>query len=301
MNEAAGAGASNAGGLRVLVADDEPPARQRIVDLLAREPGVAAVDEAASGREAVAAITGPAVRRPDVVFLDVQMPGMDGVEVVRAVGPRVMPATVFVTAYDRYALRAFELAALDYLLKPFEDARFAEAFARAREAVRLRSVGALAGRLAALLGAPAADDGPPGAASGRPPGGTPNAPPAAPPNDPAGAGPYAERLAVEEDGGTVRVVPVERLDYVTAEGPYVRLHAGGEVHVLRESLAGLEARLDPARFARAHRSVLVRLDRVEALLHRGGGEYEVRLRGGVRLPVSRGRREQLARRLGVWG
>jgi len=257
--------------LRVLVVDDEPLARQRLLDLLARADGVEVAGTAASGREAVERI---AALRPDVVFLDVQMPGLTGLDVVRAVGPEAMPVTVFATAYDRHALAAFDLAALDYLLKPFEDERFFQALARAREAVRLREVDRLRDRLLRLL----------------------QAEPAPPPV--AEAPRYLERIAVEMRG-QVRVVPVERVDYVQADGPYAELHAGGETFVIRERMQALEARLDPARFARIHRSTIVRLDAVEALLTAPGGDYAVRLKDGTRLRVSRARRDALAARLGL--
>ena len=267
--------------LRVLVVDDEPLARRRVLDLLAGEPDVEVVGEAGTGRTAAAAIAdaaraGGAV---DVVFLDVQMPGLTGLDVVREVGTGAMPATVFVTAYDHHALAAFDVAAVDYLLKPFDDDRFAQALDRARRAVRLREVDALRDRLAALLGGP-----------------TPGGP--APPASGGGGAAYAERIAVEARG-QVRLVPVEAVDYVSADGPYAVLHAGGETHVVRERMHALEGRLDPARFFRVHRSTIVQLDRVEALLTAPGGDYAVRLRDGTRLSLSRSRRDAFARRLGI--
>ena len=258
--------------LRVLVVDDEPLARQRIVDLLARADGCTVLGTAANGREAVEAIQTLA---PDLVFLDVQMPGGSGLDVVREVGPERMPVTVFATAYDQHALAAFELAAVDYLLKPFEDARFFRALARARETIRLREVDRLRDRLLALLH--------PGA----------QAPAPYPPRP-------LERIAVEMRG-QVRVVPVERVDYITASGPYAEVHAGDETFVIRERMQTLEDRLDPARFARIHRSTIVHLDRVEALLTAPGGDYAVRLTDGTRLRVSRSRRDDLAGRLGLDG
>ncbi len=261
--------------LRVLVVDDEPLARQRLLDLLAQENGIEVVGTAGNGREAVAAIRAEA---PDVVFLDVQMPGLTGLDVVREVGPEAMPVTVFVTAFDQHALHAFELAALDYLLKPFEDERFRTTLARARDTVRLRQVDALQSRLLTLLG-----DHPP-----------PSAPPAPPP-EPAG---YLERIAVEMRG-QIRVVPVEGVDYVSADGAYAEVHAGGETFVIRERMQTLEDRLDPAAFVRIHRSTIVRLDRIEALLVAGGGEYAVRLTDGTKLRVSRSRKDDLAARLGL--
>ena len=264
--------------LRVLVVDDEPLARQRVLDLLAREPDVEVVGTAGTGRQAVVALAerGGAV---DLVFLDVQMPGLSGLDVVRKVGAEAMPAVVFVTAYDHHALAAFDVAAVDYLLKPFDDDRFAQALDRARRAVRLREVDALRGRLAALLGA--------------------SAPDAAPPVAPgAGRPEFLERIAVEARGH-VRLVPVEAVDYVEADGPYAVLHVGPDTHAVRERMQALEDRLDPARFFRIHRSTIVQIDRVEALLTAPGGDYAVRLRDGTRLGLSRSRRDAFAARLGI--
>ena len=270
--------------LRVLVVDDEPLARQRVLDLLEREPDVDVAGTAATGRQAAAALAEPQPGGAvDVVFLDVQMPGLSGLDVVREVGPEAMPATVFVTAYDQHALDAFDVAAVDYLLKPFDDDRFRQALARARRAVRLREVDALRGRLAALLGAAPPGAAPPEAAA--PPGG-------------AGRPAYAERIAVEARGHT-RVVAVDAVDYVSADGPYAVLHVGGETHVVRERMHALEDRLDPAHFFRVHRSTIVQIDRVEALLTAPGGDYAVRLRDGTRLSLSRSRREAFVRRLGI--
>lgn len=261
--------------LRVLIADDEPLARQRLQDLLTAEAGVEVVGTAENGREAVEAIR---TLQPDLVFLDVQMPGLTGTDVVREIGPAAMPATIFVTAYDGFALRAFELAALDYLLKPFDDERWEQAFARARRTVRLHRVGEMTDRLVALLqgGAPA-----------------PERPTAAMP------GPqYLQRIAVEMRG-QVRVVPTERIDYVTASGPYAEITTEGKKFMLRERMQNLEEQLDPARFFRIHRSVIVRLELVEAIQRSGGGDYAVRLRDGTRLRVSRSRKEALEARLGI--
>lgn len=256
--------------LRVLIVDDEPLARQRLLDLLEQERAEI-VGTAANGREAVEAIR---TKQPELVFLDVQMPGLTGLDVVREIGPEAMPVTVFVTAFDQHALAAFEAQALDYLLKPFEDERFYGAFARAADAVRLRQVDALQDRLRALLS------------------GTPTAEPV------AGPPTYLERIAVEMRG-QLRVVPVERIDYVAADGPYAELHAGSDTFVVRERMQTLEDRLDPAHFFRIHRSTIVRLDRVEALLTAQGGDYAVKLTDGTRLRVSRARRDALAARLGT--
>ena len=267
--------------LRVLVVDDEPLARERVLDLLRREPDVEVLGTADSGSAAIEAIR---TLHPDLVFLDVQMPGKTGLDVVRELGPEEMPPTIFVTAFDQYALRAFEVAAVDYLVKPFDDERFEQAFRRARRLVELEGMGALREQLLAVLqgtggGAPAAT---------------------AAPVPPAGgdSSPYLERIAVEMRG-KVRVVPVDQIDYITASGPYAELHVGERTHIIRETMQTLEDRLDPRQFIRVHRSVIVRLSLVETLLRGAGGDYEVQLRGGVRLPVSRSRREQLEKRLGV--
>ncbi|HEX7069475.1 MAG TPA: LytTR family DNA-binding domain-containing protein [Rhodothermales bacterium] len=262
--------------LRVLIADDELLARKRLEDLLADEENVeilAAVDD---GKAAVDAIR---ELRPDLVFLDVQMPGLTGIEVVNEVGPENMPVTVFVTAYDQYLLRAFELEALDYLLKPFDDERFEQAFARARKMVRLKEAHQLTERLRALLRRESSDD------EGLAP-------------RPAGSGGWLERVAVESRG-QVHVIPVNRIAYITSSGPYAELHVGEKTYLIREKMQTLEERLDPERFFRIHRSSIVRLDSVEAILNRGGGDYAVRLSSGEKLSLSRNRREELEQRLGL--
>ncbi|HEX8903607.1 MAG TPA: LytTR family DNA-binding domain-containing protein [Longimicrobiaceae bacterium] len=259
--------------LRILVVDDEPLGRRRVLDLLANDPDVEVVGTAADGAAAVEAIRSS---RPDLVFLDVQMPRMSGVDVVREIGPAELPATIFVTAYDEYAIHAFNAAAVDYLVKPFGDERFEEALRRARRRIEADSLGHLHEQLLALL------QGDPKAAS----------PPA------PGAGPRSlERIAVQMKG-RMRVVPVGKIDYITASGAYVELHVGSDHYVIRESMQQLEDRLDPERFVRVHRSSIVRLDQIEALLRSEGSEYEVQLKGGARLRVGRSRREALERRLG---
>ena len=264
--------------LRVLLADDEPLARKRLQTLLDRAADVEVVAAVGSGAEAADLI----LRHHnegcplDVAFLDVQMPSLTGIDVVRSVGPERMPLTVFVTAYDQHAVAAFELAAVDYLTKPFENERFEAALDRARQAVRSRDRDALHARLHALL-------------DGRPP----------PPAEPGSGQPeYAERIAVEMRG-QIRVVLVADVDYLEVDGDYVVVHAGEHVHLIRDTLSALERRLDPNDFVRIHRSTIVRLDRVEALLRAPGGDYAVKLRGGPRLQVARGRRDALAARLGA--
>ncbi|HEY0969933.1 MAG TPA: LytTR family DNA-binding domain-containing protein [Gemmatimonadales bacterium] len=264
--------------LRVVIADDELLARQRLEDLLRHERDVDIVATASDGPSAVEAIR---AQRPDLVFLDVQMPGLTGPEVVRAVGVEEMPVTVFVTAYDDFAVQAFELAALDYLVKPFDDERFEQAFRRARRTVELAEVDRLRDRLLAVL-----------QGSGAPPAAPAQAAPPAP------APHYLERIAVEMRG-QVKVVPVDQVLFVTASGPYAELHTAERTYIIRERMQELEERLDPSRFIRVHRSAIVRLDLIESIIRGAGGDYAVKLRGGARVKVSRGRIEELERRMGV--
>ena len=258
--------------LRVLVVDDELLGRERVAGLLRHEPDIDIVGMVDNGNDAVDAIRS---RHPDVVFLDYQMPGRNGLDVVREVGPVNMPVTVFVTAHDQHAVKAFEVAALDYLVKPFDDERFEHALQRARRAVELHEVDRLRGQLLAALQTAA-----PG--------------PAMP------ATKCLERVAVESKG-KIRVVPVSQIDYILAAGVYAELYVGDRRYIVRESLQTLEEKLDPNLFMRIHRSAIVRLDLIDVFLRAEGGDYEVQLKNGVRLRVSRSRREDLERRLGVTG
>jgi len=259
--------------LRVLVVDDEPLGRQRIEDLLRHERGVEVVGTAGNGIAAVEAIRS---LHPDLVFLDVQMPRMNGLDVVRAIGADEMPATIFVTAHNEHALAAFELAALDYLVKPFDDERFEQSFRRARRHALVEDSSDLRKRLLAVLEAPSTIQESSAA--------------------PADASQHLERIAVESRG-KVRFVQVGDIDYIVADGPYAELYAGERRHVVRQSMQSIEDRLDPAKFMRVHRSAIVRLDAVD-ILHKGpGGDYEIQLKNGTRLRVSRSRREELERRL----
>jgi two-component system LytT family response regulator len=263
--------------LRVLIVDDEPLARQRLEDLLRGEDGVEIVGTADNGDAAVAAIRD---WKPDLLFLDVQMPGKTGLEVVREIGPDAMPPTIFVTAYDQYALKAFDLAAVDYLVKPFDDDRFEQAFRRARRTIDLEEVGRLRSQLLAVL---QGSDAVPSAGTASGDGARPE---------------YLERIAVETKG-QVRVVPVKQVDYIVADGPYAELYVGDKRYIIRERMQTLEERLDPARFFRIHRSAIVRLDLVDTLLRNPGGDYALQLKGGVRLKVSRSRFEELEKRMGI--
>jgi two-component system LytT family response regulator len=257
--------------LRVLIVDDEPLGCERLRELLEEERDVELVGMAENGDEAIDAIR---TLRPDLVFLDVQMPRKTGIDVVHEVGPARMPTTVFVTAYDQYALQAFDFAAVDYLVKPFDDERFEEALRRARKKVELEGLGHLREQMLTLLQ---------GAAQAGAP----------PPSDRQ----YLERIAVPMKG-KMRVLPVSQIEYITASGPYAELHGGGQCHVVRESMQKLEEQLDPEVFMRVHRSAIVRLELIDSLLRGTMGDYQIQLKSGMRLRVSRSRREALERRLG---
>ncbi len=271
--------------LRVLIVDDEALGRQRLEDLLRHEEGVEIVGFADNGDAAIEAIR---TLKPGLVFLDVQMPRRTGLEVVRDVGPENMPPTIFVTAYDRYALDAFDVAAVDYLVKPFDDERFEQAFRRARKMIGLTELGKLSEQLRTVLNSSASLPGP-----------GPGAPAAVPASlsDSVATG-YLERIAVEMRG-QVRVVPVATIEYIAASGPYAEIHVGDRTYIIRERMQTLEERLDPAHFFRIHRSVIVKLDQIETLLREAGGDYAVQLRCGARLSVSRNRVEPLEKWMGL--
>ena len=248
--------------IRVLVADDQPMARERLISLLAAEPGVEVTATASSGPETVEVIRQSS---PDLVFLDLQMPGMDGFKVIEAIGVDRMPPTVFVTAYDEYAVRAFEVQAIDYLLKPFGRQRFQSALARARKHLERDRQGELAQRLSELLR--------------------------------TGRSETTERLLVKA-GGRVSFVEIDSIDWVEAEGNYVRIHAGSQVYLMRETMNGLIARIGERQFFRIHRSRIVNITRVKELIIAGGGDYQVLLWDGTRLGLSRLYRDALQAQLG---
>jgi two-component system LytT family response regulator len=239
--------------IRALIVDDEPLARERIRTLLRKEPDMDVAGECGDGGRAVTLIE---KERPDLVFLDVQMPEAGGFDVVEAVGAERMPVVIFVTAYDKYALRAFDVHALDYLLKPFDRQRFREALERARAHIRHAQAGELHERLLALLG------------------------------DVRPAEGWRERLVVRE-GGRIFFLRVEEIEWIEAAGNYLRLHAGKRSHLMRATLASLAAQLDPARFARVHRSAMVNLDRLRELHPGPHGDSTLLLRDGTRLTLSR--------------
>ncbi|HEX6041416.1 LytTR family DNA-binding domain-containing protein [Longimicrobium sp.] len=245
--------------IRALVVDDEPLGRDRVRRLLEQEADVEVAGACEDGQEAVDAILS---LRPDLVFLDVQMPVLDGFGVIEAVGAARMPPVVFVTAFDRYAISAFEVNALDYLLKPFDGERFQAAMRRVRERLAHPAADPLEARLAAVLRQ-------------------------------VGQGtPYAERLVVRT-GRQYRMVGVGEVDWLEAADNYVKLHVAGRVLMLRGTLGALEGRLDPRRFLRIHRSMIVNLDRVTSIEPWGNAEYLVVLKDGTKLTSSRGYREQM--------
>ena len=254
---------SGSEGLSVLVADDEAPARQRIIDLLRRDSQVAIV-EASDGLAAVEIIQN---RRPDLVFLDVQMPELNGLEVIAEVGAERMPLTVFVTAYDEHAIRAFEANALDYLVKPFSDERFEMTMARVSSRMNERSVREFGQRILRMVSAVPARDLP------------------------------LDRLVVKS-GGSTRFVRVADIDWIEAAGVYADLHIGGKEVLYRAALNELAERLDPDRFVRVHRSAIVNIESILRLEPISHGEFEVILKDGSRPRISRTYRGQLEKRLG---
>jgi two-component system LytT family response regulator len=229
----------------VLIVDDEAPARSVLREMLSAEPEVEVLGECATGFEAVKAA---AELRPQAIFLDIEMPKLDGFEVLELIDPAI--AVVFVTAYDSYALRAFEVHAVDYVLKPFRAERLREALARARARVGERPEPAVLAHAA------------------RP------------------AGEYARRIVVK-DGSRIHLIPVDQLDCAQARDDYVELRSGGKAHLKAQTLASLEASLDPAVFVRVHRSFLVRLDRIRAIEPYGKNDHVAILADGMRVPVSR--------------
>jgi len=249
--------------IRTLIADDEPLARERLSTLLAAEDWIDLVGEAVDGLQAIADIQR---LRPDLVFLDIQMPGATGFEVIEAVGAEQMPFVVFVTAYDQYALKAFDVHAIDYLLKPFDKERFQTSLARARQQLERRTTGELERRLIELV------------------------------QDLRPAS-RMERFVIKTSG-RVFFLRAEEIDWIEAAGNYVKLHVGNEAHLFRETMNALEARLNTDTFYRIHRSHIVNIERVRELQPWFNGEYVVFLKDGTRLTLSRGYREKLQERLG---
>jgi two-component system, LytTR family, response regulator len=250
--------------IQVLIADDEPLARERLRTLLTGEDWLDIVAECQNGQEAAESIL---KLQPDLVFLDIQMPGATGFDVIEAVGPDKMPLVVFVTAFDKYALKAFDVHALDYLLKPFDRERFHQALERARQQIDRRSTGDLERRLLELV------------------------------QDLKGPPHRLERFVIKS-GGRVFFVRADEIDWIEAAGNYVKLHVANEAHLFRETMNALEAQLDPDTFFRIHRSHIVNIERVKELQPWFNGEYVVFLKNGTRLTLSRGYREKLQERIG---
>ena len=245
--------------IRTVIVDDEPLARRGIRAQLKEEKDIEIISECRNGEEAVAAIK---THSPDLVFLDVQMPELDGFGVLDAIGVERMPAVIFVTAYDRYALKAFEVHALDYLLKPFDDERFARAIQRVRRQIERQSINDLSRRLQGLL------------------------------DDMQSARKHVERLVIKS-AGRIFFLSVGEIDWIEAADNYVRLHAGRESHLLRETMNSLEKKLDPDQFLRIHRSRIVNIRKIKELQPLFRGEYDITLRDGTRLESGRVYRERI--------
>jgi two-component system LytT family response regulator len=249
--------------IRALIVDDEPLARRRIKSLLAHDPSVDVIGECSDGNTAVSSIR---ELMPDLVFLDVQMPAMGGFEVIKTIGPERMPTVIFVTAYDQYALKAFDVNALDYLLKPFNRSRFQKTLERAKTMIGHMQNHEVNDRLLSLLGNLRREQEMP------------------------------DRFIIKS-GGRVVFLRVEEIDWMSTVGNYVRLHVGRESHLMRETMSGMESKLNPDRFMRIHRSTIVNLDRVKEVQPWAKGEYVVIMRDGNRLIMSRRYRERLNERL----
>ncbi|HXG94601.1 MAG TPA: LytTR family DNA-binding domain-containing protein [Blastocatellia bacterium] len=250
--------------IRTLIVDDEPLARERLRDMLKGDSQIEVIAECANGHDAIETIL---KHMPDLVFLDVEMPGMDGFAVLEAIDPDNLPAIIFVTAYDQYAVRAFEVYALDYLLKPFDQERFDRALARAKAHITSERSESLNDRVLKALEQIK--------------------------NRPV----HLERLVIKMNGH-IFFVKTEEIEWFEAEGNYVRLHAGKDSYLLRDTISALESQLDPKKFVRVHRSAIVNLDRIQELQPWFHGEYRIILKDGVELTLSRNYREKLHEALG---
>ena len=252
--------------IRTLIVDDEPLARRTIRDLLETDPEIEIIGECGSGPDAVNSIR---KQIPDLLFLDIQMPGMNGFEALSKIEHERIPAIIFVTAFDQYALRAFDVHALDYLLKPFSDERFFESLRQAKSQIEMREVNRLSQSLVALLGEHATGE---TSASRRKS--------------------YLTRFMIRTAGRVIFIAAAD-VDWIAADDYYIKLHVGGKAHLLRMSMNELEEKLDPKNFLRIHRSTIVNFDRVKELHQNPNGEYVVVLKSGAELKLSRNRRERL--------
>jgi two-component system LytT family response regulator len=250
--------------IRVLLVDDEPLAREMIREMLKDDSEAEVAAECVNGREAIEAIQ---EHSPDLIFLDVQMPEIGGFEVLEALKSVHMPHVIFVTAYDQYAVRAFEVHALDYLLKPFDRERFDSAWRRAKAHILSTRNGEMDQRILAIL------------------------------EELKAGSKYLERLVIKS-GGRVFFLDTDDIDWIEAEGNYVSVHTGKKSHLLRETISSLEAQLDPKKFLRIHRSSIVKIDRIKELQPWFHGEYRVILMDGTQLTLSRNYRENLQEALG---
>ena len=253
--------------IRAAIVDDEPLARRRIRNLLAPAADVEVIAECANGKDAIESLEDSP---PELLFLDIQMPEIDGFDVLQAIGVGRVPAVIFVTAYDQFALRAFEAHALDYLLKPFDDERFGAALERARNRIRQQQGGDLDRRLQALLENVRGDQG------------------------------YVRRLVVPSGHRSI-FVRTEHIDWIEAERNYVRIHAGGRSYLLRENLTRIASSLDPAMFCRIQRSTIVNIDRIQSVESLFHGEYLVVLQDGTKLTSGRSYRQRLLAIMGKQG
>ena len=258
--------------IKTLIVDDEPLARRNLRVLLERDAQIEILDECRNGREAVKAIKN---LTPDLIFLDIQMPEMDGFDVLAHVGPEQIQAIIFVTAFDQYALKAFDVHALDYLLKPFDDERFARALERAKSQIAAREIDKLSKRLFALLEERESER-----------------------KGSIQEEHYLTRLMIKASNRMV-LLKVEDIDFIEADGNYAKLHVGRKAHLLREKMHDLEGRLDPGKFVRIHRSVIVNLDRIKEMQPHFNGDYIVVLEDGRQLRLSRTRREHLESKLNI--
>lgn len=253
--------------VKTLIVDDEPLARERLRKLLEAESDIQVVGEASNGHEALELAN---QNRPDLIFLDVQMPELDGFGVVAGLQLDPLPAIVFVTAYDRFALKAFEVHALDYLLKPFDRERFQKALERARTLVQQRQTGDLSKRLSSLI-----TDLKPEKAESK----------------------YLDRLAIKAEG-RVLFFKIDDIDWIEAADNYVSVHVGADEHLHRETMASLEAKLPPSLFLRISRSTIVNIERIKEMQPMFHGDYVVILKNGARLNLSRNYRDKLNQLLG---
>ena len=247
--------------IRTMIVDDEPLAREKLRGFLEKEDGIEIVAECRDGKDALETLER---EKPDLVFLDVQMPEMDGFEVLENTDPELLPTVIFTTAYDQYALKAFDVHAVDYLLKPYDRERFSQAVARAKEEHERRQVGEVREQLLALLGEV----------------------------EKRHESPFPERLVVKTSGKVV-FIKVADLDWVDAAGNYVRLHVAGDSYLMRETMGRLESRLDPKQFLRIHRSTIVNIERIRELQQQFHGDYLVVLKSGQRLTLSRSYRDKI--------